>query len=307
MDSKTLVPSRLGEVLMITFLVFIILPISFSGGFYDGYSACSRTFDCGDIQGIGYPFWGNSRPAICGVPNMNLSCSTDDSTTIQINSTNYRVRSIDLQAQTMTIARTDFIADGICVQPLVNTTTLDFSLFDYTSHDVNLTMFYGCSSSSFISSATAIPSHVNCNVPSGAVYYTLTRGDVESYQIEGCETSLVVPVLVTSEPGLGSGASGFNTAINNGFEGKWTTDMKSCVSCEGLGGKCGYNLSSYQFLCYNNDTVGYNNSTYNNPTTDMPFGTKNQTAIIRIARSTLNWRKLAIGIALETLKMLRLF
>ncbi|XP_043694640.1 LEAF RUST 10 DISEASE-RESISTANCE LOCUS RECEPTOR-LIKE PROTEIN KINASE-like 2.7 [Telopea speciosissima] len=257
MKSKTILPSDQPQFFFVIYLVFliIIVPISVCWGEEDGYSDCKGTFDCGDIKGVGYPFWGSSRPEYCGVPGMELKCSTDtNSATIEMNRTTYRVLSIDSwSARTLRIARMDF-SNGICGQQ--QNTTIDFNLFNYTNNDVNLTLFYGCSSS-YVPFGTATPSIVTCNngygVPTGAVYFNITRGGVGSDPIETCQTSVVVTVLGTTEPGLGTSASGptITDAINQGFEVEWTADViNSCVTCRGSGGSCGYNWTSYQPICF---------------------------------------------------------
>ncbi|KAL0343368.1 UNVERIFIED_CONTAM: hypothetical protein Sangu_1224200 [Sesamum angustifolium] len=38
------------------------------------YPNCNRTFSCGPITNITYPFSGGERPAHCGFPGFSLTC-----------------------------------------------------------------------------------------------------------------------------------------------------------------------------------------------------------------------------------------
>ncbi|KAJ6960489.1 hypothetical protein NC653_038849 [Populus alba x Populus x berolinensis] len=37
-----------------------------------------KSFDCGNIKGVGYPFLGSDRPDYCGYPGFELGCSNQD-------------------------------------------------------------------------------------------------------------------------------------------------------------------------------------------------------------------------------------
>ncbi|RVW59556.1 Leaf rust 10 disease-resistance locus receptor-like protein kinase-like 1.1-like 2.4 [Vitis vinifera] len=94
------------------------------------YNTCSKEFNCGNITGVSYPFWGSDRPLGCGHLDLQLNCH-DGIATIEIMGVNYRVLSFNKDAQTLRIARQDYLK-GICSPLLVNT-TLDPKLFDYAA------------------------------------------------------------------------------------------------------------------------------------------------------------------------------
>ncbi|KAK9903133.1 hypothetical protein M0R45_001271 [Rubus argutus] len=78
------------------------VPPSFSADNDDQqYLDCSQTFQCGNLQHIGYPFWGPSRPQYCG-----LDCSRDNAI-ISFNNQNYRVLSINQSETTLKVTRDD--------------------------------------------------------------------------------------------------------------------------------------------------------------------------------------------------------
>jgi hypothetical protein len=65
------------------FIIFLIItfvhaPSSAFANDDERYVSCSNSFDCGDIKGVGYPFWGSNRPDYCGYPELKLDCSDQD-------------------------------------------------------------------------------------------------------------------------------------------------------------------------------------------------------------------------------------
>nr|GMD55463.1 LEAF RUST 10 DISEASE-RESISTANCE LOCUS RECEPTOR-LIKE PROTEIN KINASE-like 2.4 [Ipomoea batatas] len=106
------------------------------------YVSCGDSFSCANIENIGYPFWGGSRPPYCGHPAFELNCS-NEFPEMAIRSEQYRILNISNQSQTAKIARNDLL-NNICPSHPQNA-SLDFNLFNYVpSGDQNITLFYGC-------------------------------------------------------------------------------------------------------------------------------------------------------------------
>ncbi|XP_019154610.1 PREDICTED: LEAF RUST 10 DISEASE-RESISTANCE LOCUS RECEPTOR-LIKE PROTEIN KINASE-like 2.7 [Ipomoea nil] len=105
MDSNLSLKSLLS---LITLLIFIHTPANFC---LDVYVRCGEAFSCANIENIGYPFWGGSRPVYCGHPSFELDCSKD-LPEITIQSVKYRVvNTSNRPAQTATIARDDLLSN----------------------------------------------------------------------------------------------------------------------------------------------------------------------------------------------------
>ncbi|KAF5934506.1 hypothetical protein HYC85_030677 [Camellia sinensis] len=62
--------------LIITIFFFLVSSPTSHGAGDEFYPIClEKTYDCGEqIQGIGYPFWGEDRPSLCGVQGFKLTC-----------------------------------------------------------------------------------------------------------------------------------------------------------------------------------------------------------------------------------------
>ncbi|KAF5934553.1 hypothetical protein HYC85_030724 [Camellia sinensis] len=137
---------RLCVNFIITIFSFLVSSPTSHGAENENYTTCQeRKYHCGEqIKGIGYPFWGEDRPQLCGVQGFNLTCKGNENTTIVIEKQAFRVLHISQSAYSMTIARAD-LWDTICPEKFINT-TLNFTLFDYGPypHVVNLTLTYDC-------------------------------------------------------------------------------------------------------------------------------------------------------------------
>ncbi|GER35598.1 protein kinase family protein [Striga asiatica] len=212
------------------------------------YQTCRRTFDCGDVTEINYPFWGGDRPDYCGHPGFGLTC-LDNTLHINISSAPYRVLEIQNSTQTLRIARDD-LRSTLCPQTPRNT-TLDFSLFEFFPDygDQNVTLYYGCGSP--LPLEPQIPNRFNCGA--GAWGYYLTRRMTEQLRnvTLTCGVNIVVPVSERAERDLEDLAEGsLERAIEDGFWIRWRADYDRCEGCVGSGGSCGRDLGSGSFACY---------------------------------------------------------
>ncbi|RVW68765.1 Leaf rust 10 disease resistance locus receptor-like protein kinase-like 2.4 [Vitis vinifera] len=217
------------------------------------YNTCSKEFNCGNITGVSYPFWGSDRPLGCGHLDLQLNCH-DGIATIEIMGVNYRVLSFNKDAQTLRIARQDYLK-GICSPLLVNT-TLDPKLFDYAAVYQYVTFFYGCPYSLAIS---VMPQKFSCSIagiPLKDGYF------VASPQPQGpgpCNVSVFVPILSTS---ILEGIGKFQNldqliegVIGEGIEVRLNVDGTACSECLESKGVCGYDLGLNQTTCYCKDQL----------------------------------------------------
>ncbi|GAB4827904.1 hypothetical protein Ancab_034788 [Ancistrocladus abbreviatus] len=207
------------------------------------YETCSQTSYCGNIN-IGYPFYGGSRPDYCGYPGFNLSCAGMPQ--IAIMSQMYYVRGIDTSTGSMTVARQDY-SNNQCPTSLLNI-TMDFTRFNYTSTDANISLYYGCPSSL----STAMEANCSTKVFSGNAYF-VTRSLAKSLNIQAvCSGYLFVPIFqsaadtIDSSPNFGSVTS----ALMEGFGLQWTASNDRCNKCLKSGGQCGYDWDRKEPTCY---------------------------------------------------------
>lgn len=198
-------------------------------------------FSCGDISDEGYPFRSYNDPPYCGHPGFELSCNEGNITTIEIMGVTYRVLKINQTLKTMKIVRED-IMEGNCAQAFVNT-TLDNSLFEYTSSYINLTFLYGCHG--VVNNTPGIDT-IPCGDGNNA--YVLPAGTGVSVD---CNSSVIVPVAVV---GAGDGGSVDSTllmkSLKEGLEIRWKMDSKACDDCTKSKGRCGLDMFTNQTTCY---------------------------------------------------------
>ncbi|XP_034705957.1 LEAF RUST 10 DISEASE-RESISTANCE LOCUS RECEPTOR-LIKE PROTEIN KINASE-like 2.4 isoform X1 [Vitis riparia] len=215
------------------------------------YNTCSKEFNCGNITGVSYPFWGFDRPLGCGHLDLQLNCH-DGIATIEIMGVNYRVLSFNKDAQTLRIARQDYLK-GICSPLLVNT-TLDPKLFDYAGVYEYVTFFYGCPPPAI----SVMPQKFSCSIagiPLKDGYYI---GGPQPQGPGACNVSVFVLVLVTSVleeiRNLNSDQL-IEGVIGKGFEVRLNVDSRACSECLESKGVCGYDLDLNQTTCYCKDQI----------------------------------------------------
>ena len=124
--------------LMIIAITLIHCPTSLCDD--EQYLTCLAPFNCSGYNNLTYPFWGSNQPEYCGHPSFKLDCSSNVPW-INITYINYRVLHINKSSRTLKVAKMDYWG-RVCPSALVNT-TIDFTLFSYTSN-TNLTLYYQC-------------------------------------------------------------------------------------------------------------------------------------------------------------------
>ncbi|KAG6392603.1 hypothetical protein SASPL_146827 [Salvia splendens] len=216
----------------------------------NSYNRCGALFNCGNLTGIGFPFWGGDRAAECGHSPLKLDCDRRvraAAATIQINSVNYRVLDINQGEKTLKIARDDLLRSQ-CPPQLANT-TFDPQLFAYASSYVNLTFLYGCPPVDF-----PVPYPFECAVKGTKE----RRGFVEfGTQLSGmCHASVVVPVSYSSLINFKDVAA----LIGEGFEVRYV-ESAGCGGCERSGGRCGYDETGTEFVCFCSNRSAAENGT----------------------------------------------
>ncbi|CAA3020901.1 Hypothetical predicted protein [Olea europaea subsp. europaea] len=234
------------SLFIVTNFVLLYIPGSLcqNGG---KYAACGAPSRRAGIQGVSYPFWGGNRPDYCGYPDFQLNNCQGDVPILTITSRQYRVLEINSTAHTLKVARED-LWNTTCPRFLYNT-TLDRTLFEFSPNDQNITLHYGCSTSSG-QPAPLSPHMFNCTVNGTNSGSLLTIGE-DSPSIPGtgtdiiCDTNIFVPVNEMAAGNLaGSTASILllQDALASGFSLQWSANNRVCRKCIRSGGLCGTNL-----------------------------------------------------------------
>lgn len=221
------------------------------------YETCRQPFRCANLGDINYPFYGHDRPVSCGYPGFELDCQSVP--LITINSTSYRVLSIDNNTYNLKVAREDLMND-ICPDPLRNTTLNDLFSFSSNYNDQNITLNYGCTT---IGSQPMPPTqpqqqipvynNFSCGQQWNMVWTTEQAGFFKSFI--GCSSNIFVPVNQTAASTLAafSPIVSIRDALDSGFWIQWWANNSICQRCEESGGVCGSNQDSESFACHCSD------------------------------------------------------
>ncbi|XP_065858093.1 LEAF RUST 10 DISEASE-RESISTANCEUS RECEPTOR-LIKE PROTEIN KINASE-like 2.1 [Euphorbia lathyris] len=253
---------------IISFFIFLLLDLQFV---YPQYQNCSAAFNCGNITGIGYPFWGSNRPEYCGHPKFQLNCS-NETAKIKIEELNYKVVDINTNSKNLKVVREDHIGN-ICPEPHVNT-SLDWQVLSYASDTRNISLYYGCPPTSSMISTSQYSTNFTCNDSSG-FFMTGDLGNSSLINYGGlCTTKVLVPAsesaIMTLESNIRLSLDNLVVALDQGFGLQWDVSNSICETCSLSGGVCGYNNSS-SFICYCSDaqhqsfTCGGTTSNQNQP------------------------------------------
>ncbi|KAF8037889.1 hypothetical protein BT93_B0661 [Corymbia citriodora subsp. variegata] len=231
--------------LSLLFLIFslhihFLVPAS---GYFPPHEDCVP-HRCGD-QEISYPFRHIEQPNYCGYPGYELSCDGDN-LTLSMESLEYRVIHMNMSTRILEVERMD-LSEDLCLGAPLNT-ILNFSLFDYTSSDLNYTLFYGCELPAIV------PYWFYCHTHGHG--YFAPHVDSPIPLPDPCNFGILVPILRSEAPGplLPSKDDGHNATIrevlNEGFEITWIANTSQCENCTKSGGRCGYDWKRYRFNCF---------------------------------------------------------
>ncbi|XP_060672432.1 uncharacterized protein LOC107423140 [Ziziphus jujuba] len=241
MDANLLPSSSSSPISFILIFIFFLTIPQKSSGFFNGFSACSNRFICGNLTNVGYPFWGDGRPESCGYPHLHLNCERNIVTTIEIMNVKYQVLKLNLSTQILKIARADFLNGSCPSTESSQNPVFDSALFEYAQGYGNLTILYDCSSSGRF---TFCP--VKFHKRSGrfaAVSYRATNPLRNQNNQTGSSCSKIIVGVSQSY-----NSSEIKEALRKGFEVKYEVDNEYCNGCTGSGGVCGY--ESMKPTCY---------------------------------------------------------
>ncbi|OMO61544.1 hypothetical protein COLO4_33402 [Corchorus olitorius] len=237
---------------IIPILCSVLLPIAYSHEDNEQFLECNKTFNCGLIQEIGYPFWSIARPRYCGHGGLEfeLICEDNQFPVININDQRFRVLNMS-QPGIISIAPVD-IWQNPCPQQFHNL-SLTHHLCDFSTTIRNLSVFYGCPLE------TDIPeeNRFTCAGINGnniyAYYLDETLLRMHSSDLVDCNTSIILPVNQNELVQLLSGNDTIDDAWNKGFNVMYHKDIISCIACRNSGGVCGSNNTTLEFLCFCRD------------------------------------------------------
>ncbi|KAI4295038.1 hypothetical protein MLD38_040695 [Melastoma candidum] len=211
-------------------------------------SDCSSTFSCGPLTNLTYPFTGADRPSHCGPPQFRLTC-LPSAAVLGIGPLDYLVLGLNQSSRSLTLSRLD-LHNTTCLDSNYYNTTLDGTAFVLSPSNVNLTIFYGCSSSLPIKPTNMFVCNINGSLSDS--YYLM--GPIPNdpiLNVSRCNDSVSVPILGSSALVLGSDRSKLREALDGGFEVEYKNPYEDqCGKCRGIRGDCGFDSASGIPLCF---------------------------------------------------------
>ncbi|MFS7973404.1 putative protein kinase RLK-Pelle-WAK-LRK10L-1 family [Helianthus anomalus] len=229
---------------------FFNLTTSFAEPNFSPFSGCDGTFSCGNIHNLSYPFTGGNQPDHCGPPEFHLSCVNNSYPELTVNSVVYRVLEVNLTGSSLVLARSD-LWNNTCPTKFLNS-SLDPNIFDSDNgQNVDLTIFYGCSSSPVL---VQQQNRFYCDV--GGVDLTdsfFIIGEVPIDPIRKmihCRNGVTVPLLKSVGAELNRSLLTLAEALTRGFEVVYSDPCGDrCDECGRLDGECGFDVGTRQFAC----------------------------------------------------------
>ncbi|KAK9700202.1 hypothetical protein RND81_08G223200 [Saponaria officinalis] len=163
---------------------------------------------------------------------------------MMILSQKFYVLGIDMTSSTMNVSREDYYKGTGCPSTLANI-TIDFSIFQYTSSDTNISLFYDCASK-----CRTYPCPTAGGKFNPICFMTEKMMTQNNISDAICPNNLFLPVHTSDNMAMDAEQGFLPTASENGFELKWSTDNVLCEECLYSGGQCGHDSKLNKFVCF---------------------------------------------------------
>ncbi|XP_028790645.1 LEAF RUST 10 DISEASE-RESISTANCE LOCUS RECEPTOR-LIKE PROTEIN KINASE-like 2.7 [Neltuma alba] len=239
-------PSDLPQCSVFFFLLLLLFVITVHAD--DRFTNCSSHFNCGIVNNVGYPFWGDNRAEYCGQPDFHLACQHNTPKLI-VKSVTYRILSFDLNDKRLTVARDDYWTT-ICPTQHINT-SFDSTMFKLSDGFRQFVLLYDCSDSFDAMSDSINSSSTECSTIDGSteeVYYAILSYSIDFTRF--CEV-VVVPITNAFVDLVLYHRKKIEEAIKEGFGLSWSVNNEECNKCVNSGGQCGHSDQKFTCFCSN--------------------------------------------------------
>lgn len=211
------------------------------------YAFCPKS-TCYGVE-ISYPFWrldnyNTSAPQYCGYPGFGINCSENQPLPIiYLPSDAFYVKSIDYKSYSLALVDAD-VFNVKCPRARHNL-TLEKLPLKFSDSALKLTFYFNCTKNP----GDALPAEC---LKSGTYFYV---GEIEPDDLNWfgiCEEKVVTTVTKRRSFQNNDWIEGFGAAMGEGFVLDWRS-ASECGQCEKSEGRCGYNNSTHNLLCYCKD------------------------------------------------------
>ena len=245
MNNHTNFLSPIYQFIILCILFFSLLAKKSLGAVDPYFQTCSVPKNCGDGQDIKFPFYiQDKQKPFCGHPGFNLSCNKNGQPIINISRNNYIIQKLFYKNQTIRVSNSAFSYSNSNCIPLISSISLPNGRFNLAPHQTNLSLFYNCNSSLHESFPSQFYSACDGKNESSSVL-ALSKNDRKqlSYVSKECGSEVMAPVEAYR-----NGSIGIVEVLRIGFLLKWKASH--CNICEGSGGWCGFDYSTYSPKCF---------------------------------------------------------
>ncbi|KAL0713009.1 hypothetical protein Bca4012_019987 [Brassica carinata] len=228
----------------IIWMLFVIPSCVYSAS--ELHRLCSTPFNCGNQEGLIYPFWIPGREA-CGDPDFKLNC-TGGFAELTISSEKFIILEANSTSRVIRLARSDYIGD-LCPPYPLNSSPFNQYLLPFAAGTEMLTVYYGCPEVSQTDSTYL--GDLDCEDDGD--------DDENSYYVSRNQSSLLLRGICKRYVSIPADGRSLNTLQSDPTPGNLKKVIaegfklganRECSTCENSKGACGYNQSSNGFVCY---------------------------------------------------------
>ncbi|XP_016474278.2 LEAF RUST 10 DISEASE-RESISTANCE LOCUS RECEPTOR-LIKE PROTEIN KINASE-like 2.1 [Nicotiana tabacum] len=243
-------PSQLFSFLFVLLLLLFINSSGANTNTSTSFAYCPSSI-CHGIN-ISYPFDSFTSPLYCGYPGFGIHCSQTDPI-LNISNVSFAVKHINYTTYSLTLEDIDAFDSRDCPRAHHNLTLGDLPL-KYSELDLNLTFYFNCINS--LSSGRSL----DClNSGGNKSYLYIEDNEPDHLNWYGiCEKKVVATVMDSGWiRELGAVIDEelnrrLSAAMKEGFVLDWGVATE-CGKCEASEGRCGYDNSTNESLCYCKD------------------------------------------------------
>ncbi|KAK6795749.1 hypothetical protein RDI58_009204 [Solanum bulbocastanum] len=214
------------------------------------YAFCPKS-TCNGVE-ISYPFWrldnyNASAPQYCGYRGFGINCSKNQPLPIiYLPGDAFYVKSIDYKSYSLALVDAD-VFNVKCPRARHNL-TLEKLPLKTSDSALELTFYFNCTEPL----PDSLPAE--CLKSNGnRTYFYVAETEPDDLNWFGiCEEKVVATVKERRSFQNNDWIGGFGAAMGEGFVLDWRS-ASECRQCEGSDGRCGYNNSTHNLLCYCQD------------------------------------------------------
>ncbi|OMP02729.1 hypothetical protein COLO4_10869 [Corchorus olitorius] len=241
---SSLVQSLIMKMNMIIHILLFFIAVRKSLSVDENFTICSVPKSCGS-QSIKFPFFfqDEEQDFRCGYPGFNIFCRNNTDPILNLPDGDYIISNISYQTQSFHVSTAvPFGSNAVCSHSINNISIPEDRLV-LPPNQKQVIFLYNCNLTSQLSSGLS-RYKINCTGgdASNATWVLSDDDPLLKNASENCKGTVVAPVASHE------GEKSVEDRLNGGFVLNWIAS--NCSICEGTGGHCGFDYSTYHFKCF---------------------------------------------------------